>query len=458
MAQPMPPLFEKLPRGGAFGVTIAYTLFRSARSVFSKGVGKTTNRLGKVLLFFFFGLVVMDSCLAVPAQISCIFDVNTPAKTPVGDGVFLIGNQPVIGDWKGSGVALSRITQRVFRFKGAFAAGSKLEFKFTRGDFARVEKSATGGELPNRVLEISGSNPVSASFTVAAWADQFSGSAEPNISGKYESLGEVSSRFLPDPHKVWVLLPPSYGKSGSRNKRFPVLYMHDGNNLFDPQTSFGGVDWGVDETVNYLANSGQIEEIIVVGIGNDKARNDEYTPFRDPKHGGGKGNLYGRFLVEELKPIIDAKFRTKPDAASTALGGSSLGGLISLYLGLRYPTVFSGIIAMSPSVWWAEGQIIPWAAAQKTDPARIRLWTDIGLNEGKEALDYCRRFDKRIKAAFPGLKRYVYKEFPLASHNEAAWRARFPQALTHLFGKQSSIPAQPGDDRKSQNAETNQKF
>lgn len=260
----------------------------------------------------------------------------------------------------------------------------------------------------------------------------------PQIDGKYEIIRNFDSKVLGNSRDVIVLLPESYetAKAGkSSQKNYPVLYMHDGNNLFDPKTSFLGLDWGVDETVNKLAAEGKIDEIIVVGIYNTPARNSEYTPFRDPKHGGGDGDKYIRFIIDELKPEIDRKYRTKKGAADTAIGGSSLGGLVSLYAGLRYPQTFGKMIVMSPSAWWAGGEIIGWTAKQKIDASKLRLWLDMGLAEDEEGLVFVRKLAKTVGEKYPGAAGFRYSEFPGAQHNEAAWRARFERPLVHLFKK-----------------------
>src|SRR5258705_10465824 len=149
-----------------------------------------------------------------------------------------------------------------------------------------------------------------------------------------------------------VYLPPGY--EASKRKSYSVFYLHDGQNLFDGATSFiPGQEWRVDETAQRLIDAGKIEPLIIVGINNaGKDRIDEYTPAADAKYkAGGKANLYGRMLVEELKPFIDAHYRTRQGAAHTGVGGSSLGGLVSLYLSLKYPRVFGRAAVVSPSVW-----------------------------------------------------------------------------------------------------------
>ena len=260
-------------------------------------------------------------------------------------------------------------------------------------------------------------------------------SADLQVTGAYVLLENVASKHLADRRNVLVLLPRGYFDPASREKRYPVLYMHDGNNLFDPRLSFTGIDWGVDEATDSLVKHRLIEPIIVVGIYNSPARMEEYTPFVDPKHGGGKGENYATFLIEELKPRIDREFRTLADRGHTGIGGSSLGGLISLYIGLSRPEVFSQIIAMSSSVWFADSELSRWIRGRKI-PDDMKIWTDMGLNEdpaGGETVETARAFDAAFRQAFPRVKGYRYKEIPGAVHSESAWRRRFPEVLRFQY-------------------------
>lgn len=151
-------------------------------------------------------------------------------------------------------------------------------------------------------------------------------------------------------HKIWLYLPPNYTNS---IKKFPVIYMHDGQNLFDDATSYIG-EWKIDETLNELFKKTG-KGFIVVGIENaGEQRINEYTPFKNEKYGGGKGNIYIDFLINEVKPYIDKNYRTKTNAKNTAIIGSSLGGLISFYGGLKYPIVFGKIGALSTSFWFSD--------------------------------------------------------------------------------------------------------
>src|SRR2546423_8719775 len=165
------------------------------------------------------------------------------------------------------------------------------------------------------------------------------------------------SQFLEPARTLIVYVPPGY--DADIHTRYPVLYMHDGQNLFDPSTAFGGNEWRLDDTAEELIEHGAIEPLIIVGIHNTgEQRIHEYTPTVDPKLGGGKADLYGRMLVEEIKPFIEGTYRTSHGPENAGLGGSSLGGLVTLHLGLTYPHIFGKLAVLSPSVWWDNKAIL----------------------------------------------------------------------------------------------------
>jgi len=246
------------------------------------------------------------------------------------------------------------------------------------------------------------------------------------------------SRLVDDHHDLLVYLPPMYETEGER--RFPVLYMQDGQNLFDPETSFiKGNYWRMGETADALAEAGAIEPLIIVGIYNAGVRRvDEYTPVEDKRLGGGHADAYGRMLVEELKPFIDEHYRTLPGAECCGMGGSSLGGLVSLYLGLRYPMIFSGLAVMSPSVWWRNRTILKTVAALAEKPA-LRIWLDIGTKESTRALPDARALrDALIRKGWQLGEDLAYFEVEGGEHTESAWAERAGPMLQFLFPAQKS--------------------
>ena len=255
--------------------------------------------------------------------------------------------------------------------------------------------------------------------------------------GDFRTHEKFRSRFLLHDRDVLVYLPPGY--ETDKKRRYPVLYLQDGQNLFDGATAFvKGQEWRVDETAQRLIETGAIEPLIIVGVYNTSGRTDEYTPNIDPKYKvGGLADRYGRMLTEELKPLIDANYRTHPEASQTGLGGSSLGGLVSLYLAMKYPNTFGRIAVISPSVWWSDRHILKTVNAL---PHKLpfRIWLDMGTSEGGEEalvhLDNARQLREALlaKGWRLGSELYYY-EAAGASHSEGAWADRVDLILRFLF-------------------------
>jgi predicted alpha/beta superfamily hydrolase len=255
------------------------------------------------------------------------------------------------------------------------------------------------------------------------------------LQGSIQKHEKFASQFLQS-RDVLVYLPPGYESSPTH--RFPVLYMHDGQNLFDPTTAFGE-DWKVDSTAEGLIQKGEIEPIILVGIANTgEKRIDEYTPTKDEKkQKGGEADKYGQMLVSELKPFIDRLYRTLPDAANTGLGGSSLGGLITMHLGLRHSQVFGKLAVLSPSVWWDSREIIHEVEALQSK-LPLRIWLDAGTKEGPEVTSDARALrDALVAKGWKLDEDLKYFEAEGAEHNERAWGSRVDRVLKYLFPKQN---------------------
>lgn len=248
--------------------------------------------------------------------------------------------------------------------------------------------------------------------------------------GKLEHIHAFPSATLGNTRELTIYLPPDYDER--KDTRYPVLYMQDGQNLFEPQRSFiPGQHWRLAEAANEAIGARTARPMIIVGIDNTGAsRIDEYTPTVDAKkNAGGRAADYERFVLEEVKPAIDERFRTDP--ADTAIGGSSLGGLISLHLGLTRPDVFRAIAALSPSVWWDDRRIVQ-TADDFAAPNRPRIWLDIGGREGREALDDARllRTHLHAKGWTDDLR---FFEDRRGDHSERAWAKRAKMVLEYLF-------------------------
>ncbi len=259
--------------------------------------------------------------------------------------------------------------------------------------------------------------------------------AEPvahTLTGDIRTHESFSSAHLPSEHTVLVYLPPGYEQDVDR--RYPVLYLHDGQNVFDQATAFGE-EWRVDETAQEMITARSIEPLIIVGIYNaGTARIEEYTPtYDDEMDAGGMADQYARMLVEELKPFIDATYRTRPGAECTGLGGSSLGGLVTLHTALRHPGVFTRLAILSPAVWW-DGRVLLSEVLRLAEKPSLRIWLDIGTNEGKEALADSRLLRDALwaKGWREGVD-FSYHEAEGAGHDEGAWASRMGMVLQYLF-------------------------
>lgn len=260
---------------------------------------------------------------------------------------------------------------------------------------------------------------------------------QPVLTGTIRKHPGFSSQFL-GPRDVVVYLPPGYDKEPAR--RYPVLYMHDGQNVFDGSSM--GMEWQMDEIAERLITAGQIEPVIIVAIHNTEARRDEYTPtYREVTRpdgsvdkGGGKADLYGRLLREELKPFIDRTYRTRPEPRHTGLGGASHGGLVSLYLGLKHPDVFGNLLVLSPSIWWDDFILLKQIAALPEKTGQ-RIWVDAGAKEAEDFRDGARRLRDALLAKGWKLDtdlRHLEQEG--AHHDEIGWASRVEPMLRFLYG------------------------
>lgn len=277
---------------------------------------------------------------------------------------------------------------------------------------------------------------------IVEWLDyrSFRNGEAHTVVGELKVLPDFNSPQLMNQRDLLVYLPPSYESS---DRRYPVLYLHDGQNLFDATTSFAG-EWQVDETMESLSQVGL--EAVVVGIPNaGVARLDEYSPFYEPSHGGGLGDQYLAFIVEAIKPVIDDNFRTLPGREHTGIMGSSMGGLISLYAYFHRPEVFGLAGALSPSLWFAKGAIYDYI--QKAPYISGKIYMDAGTREYGDGGWLNSRYRSRryyagvrrmqrllVKKGFRPRQDLLYVQEKWARHEEGAWARRFPKAIRFLLG------------------------
>lgn len=272
-------------------------------------------------------------------------------------------------------------------------------------------------------------------FAVSLFAVSFASVAqEPKASTAQPTVSVLATQLdmpgLNRKRQLRIYLPPGYATS---NKRYPVLYMHDGQNLFDNASAYAG-EWNVDETMNALAKEGKLE-LIVVGVdnGQDK-RMTELNPWSHEKIGKGEGREYMDFVVKTVKPLIDSSYRTLSDRANTAVMGSSMGGLISHYAINQYPDVFSKAGVFSPAYWPTGGEMFKFAATTKAK-SDARLYLLMGEKEGQGMVRDVRRMHMELKkAGHPDANQWL-KVVPGAEHNEAFWSREFREAVMWMFEK-----------------------
>lgn len=329
--------------------------------------------------------------------------------------------------------------------------GTALEYKFTLGSWDREAADPAGIAPPNYELRIEQNTVVFHEVTgfkrgVGAYIADWRGSG---VLGRLVYWTDVRSAFLGPTRVVEVWLPPGYEADSST--RYPVLYMHDGQNLFDPRIANTGVDWGVDETVVRLAKQGVIPPIIVVGAWSTAERSREYSPW----HGAPE---YARFLIEELMPRVNREFRTRTGPTNTAVAGSSMGGLLSFYLVTRHPEAFGACGCMSTHFPISEEVAanllnLPAAGPGPPDttpyvvrdirsglkaPRGARYWFDYGTQSLDTAYGprYAVVRDWLLGQGLVQGRDFVIRRYEGATHNEASWRARLGDVLTFLFAGQ----------------------
>ena len=352
------------------------------------------------------------------------FRIKAPVVASDEQPVYIAGNHPALGDWQPDRVALQKVAEGRWELGLEFPKAMQLEFKLTRGSWASEEVVKSGEVKGNRLHEVQEDQVLN--VKVNNWRDILFRSKK-GIVGQVRYHRNVRSPLLKHKRDLIVWLPPSYDKLPQ--KRYPVLYMHDGQNLFDPATAFAGVDWRMDETATRLIKSGKIQEIIIVGLYNTPARLDEYADTVI-------GRNYMRFLAEEAKPFIDKAYRTLPTRENTAAMGSSMGGLISLYLVFSFPEIFAKAGCLSSSLFWHDHAVFDFISSQASVPKNVKIYIDHGGagDEGKYAPDFRRLRDLLIeKGCRPGIDLEYYFD-KRGDHSERSWARRVKQPLRFLFG------------------------
>jgi enterochelin esterase-like enzyme len=390
-----------------------------------------------------------------PSAACCTVTIRV--TVPEGTGtVYLAGSLPELGPWRPDGLAMTGAgRERSARLTAP--RGTTFEYKFTLGSWSREALGPSGAIPPNNRLLVDGdvqaahaiagfsaSDPAALAKRQREYLADWRGSG---VLGRLVYWTDVQSAFLGSARHVEIWLPPGYDSAPS--VRYPVLYAHDGQNLFDPRIASTGVDWGVDEAIVRLSGRGAIPPVIVVGVWNSAERGTEYSPWH-------RAGAYARFLIEELMPRVNAAFRTLTGPEHTAVMGSSMGGLLSFYLVTRHPEAFGACACMSthfplsPAVAArsfpgvapvANPDTTPYVvqdiAAGLKPPRGARYWFDYG-SQGLDSTYGPSHEAVRAWLLRQGLvegRDFVVRRYEGATHTEASWRARLDDPLTFLFGK-----------------------
>lgn len=379
---------------------------------------------------FIFRLVGILCALNLQAQVTFRV-VSLPANTPANAEIFIAGS---FNGWDENSPD--------YRLNGSINGDPSITLplngsitcKFTRGSWAAVEGNANGGFLPDRQYTVAPFDTIE--VTILSWEDlgggNTGGTALPSVSVMAESF------FMPQlnrSRRIWICLPEDYATQPT--KRYRTVYMHDGQNLFNNALAFAG-EWGVDESMRNLQLSGDAGAI-VIGIENGGAsRISEYTPWTNPQYGGGDGEAYSEFIRNTLKPYVDANYRTRPEAEHTAIAGSSLGGLISLYAAARYPETFGKVGVFSPAFWINRDSLQLWLANQSL-PESMRVYFVAGTTESSSMMSDINAVRGILNTSGVAASNLRVVGEADGAHSEWFWRREYPDAYLWLFGESTSM-------------------
>ena len=372
-------------------------------------------------------MVGLFGVLPIHAQIT--FNLKQyPANTPLADTLFLAGT---FNDWNPQDVAYQFQSQEDGTYQITFTATpGPLAYKVTRGNWDRAETKANGGFQPDHMLNYSGGE-VNMDISVANWQDLAGLSRNSTATSNVSLLKK--DFYIPQLQRfrcISIYLPPDYQSSA---KRYPVLYLQDGQNMFDAgRSSFG--EWRIDETLNQLFDDGDYGVIAVAIDHGDIDRINEYAPYSNPQYGGGQGDAYARFLVETLKPYIDQHFRTLPGRENTGILGSSMGGLIAQYTAMEYQEVFGKAGVLSPSFWFSE--MIFQQPQQIGKKAPMRIYYMGGTQESSTLVSHLRQMQSTLNdLGFTPNEETIVVTHPDGQHSEWYWAREFSNVYQWLFGE-----------------------
>jgi metallo-beta-lactamase class B len=373
-----------------------------------------------------FQLVFMSLFMQVSfAQVTITVN-NLPANTPISDDIYIAGD---FNNWN-PGDATYKLVKTGSSYAITLPSrNGEAQYKFTRGSWPKVESTIGGTNIANRTFTYSAN--LSIENNIAGWLDLLNAPSDTG-STALNNVSIISNSFympqLNRSRRVWIYLPSDY--KNTTTKRYPVMYMQDGQNLFDAKTSFSG-EWGVDESLVKLEKSGDLG-CIIVGIDNGGVKRiNEYSPHGHPQYGSGEGKAYVNFLAQTLKPFIDSVYRTYSDPKHTAIAGSSLGANISLFAALSNPQVFGKVGLFSPALYISDS-LYDFAQKAAIDPGILAYYV-AGSNESATMVSNINKYDDMLRRK--GFLAYNSSVIIHAdgAHSEWYWKREFAQAYQYLF-------------------------
>ncbi|MCR9251976.1 MAG: alpha/beta hydrolase-fold protein [bacterium] len=380
------------------------------------------------------GLLSIGLFLNSQAQVTIIIN-QLPGDTPVDDPIYMGGS---FNGWE-PGDEEYQLTIVEGKFQIHLETNASFEYKFTRGDWNSVEGGPNGEEIANRVYDPSDGDTVY--VEVQSWKDLAgtNGSGESTKSDNVEIIEDFTIPQLNRSRRIWVCTPPEYDSS---NKTYPVLYMHDGQNVFDNSTSFSG-EWGVDETLNELFETDGLELVVVAVDNGGSRRIDEYAPWVNSQYGGGEGDEYVRFLFETLKPYVEANYRVSTDPNNIGIMGSSMGGHISYYAGIQYPEEFTRLGILSPA-FWINPEVYELQNTSST-LNNLKLYFLTGGQEGEAFVNGMDSIPQMMALNNIQDAQYISEIVSDGAHSEWFWKREFGKVVTWLF-EESDVNLITGSD------------
>lgn len=380
--------------------------------------------LGKIIFFSLLSLFFLHINQAQDESRIYVTFILSSSNLSSDSSVYITGSIDQLGNWNPGKIKMDYIGNNRWKKEISLNSKKSLEYKYTLGSWEIEGSDSNGLPLPNFNVNILTDTIIN--DEIFFWAKKMPKEIESTITGIINYHTGIEGEGILN-RDIVVLLPPGYE---TESVNYPVIYMHDGQNIFNASTSSFEVEWRIDETIDSLIKFDFIPPVIVVGIYNTSERTLEYTP-------GEKGTAYMNFVVNKLKPFIDSTYRTKQDRENTIVGGSSAGGLISFMLLWEYPDIFSKAVCMSTAFKISFIDYVKFVDESTEGKRNIFIYIDNGgtgleleLQPGIDEM-----IDKLEEKGYIEGEDFYYSIFPEDEHNESSWAKRFPEAIKILLNK-----------------------